>query len=152
MERIWIYQSNRSFNPAEEEQIYHDLEAFVDRWAAHNKKLRAGFEIRYNRFIILKVDEAEVLASGCSIDESVRFVQSLEKKYNISLFNRHLMAYKKDGEIKICELSQIPVLYKDQEIMDDTLVFNNLVQNSKEFERSWLTPFNESGFHRFKIK
>lgn len=152
MERLWIYQSNRVFGPAEEEQIKKELEVFVNRWAAHNKKLRAGFELRHSRFIILKVDEAEVNASGCSIDESVRFIQSLEKNYNISLFNRHLMAYKKDGEIKICELNQIPDLYRDEEIMDDTPVFNNLVQNSREFERSWLTPFNQSGFKRFKIK
>ena len=56
-------------------------------------------EIRYNRFIILIVDESHAGASGCSIDKSVHFMQQLEQEYGINLFDRFNLAYRNGEEI-----------------------------------------------------
>jgi len=45
-------------------------------WTAHNNQLKAKGEIRYNRFLILIVDESQAGASGCSIDKSVPFYET----------------------------------------------------------------------------
>ena len=66
--RIWIYQCNRSFSPEELEEITAGLNTFLTQWTAHGSDLKAGFEIKYKRFIIIGLDQAEASASGCSID------------------------------------------------------------------------------------
>ena len=78
--RIWIYQGSRSFSKEELVEVQEKLNDFIEDWTAHGDELRAGYEIRYNRFIILALDQSQNGASGCSIDASVHFIQSLEKK------------------------------------------------------------------------
>ncbi|MGZ5244389.1 MAG: ABC transporter ATPase [Bacteroidia bacterium] len=151
MEKVWIYQSNRNLTPTEVENIKQAGEEFVEKWAAHKMLLTAGFDVLYNRFLVIKVDESLVSASGCSIDESVRFVKALESKFGLNLFDRMQMAYLADSEkIESATLQEISNLYKSGKLKDNTLVFNNLVQDSKQMNQSWKIPFAQSGFVNFK--
>ena len=50
--RIWIYQCSRSFSEEELEEVKESLNAFIEQWTAHGSDLKAGYEIRYKRFII----------------------------------------------------------------------------------------------------
>ena len=150
MEKVWIYQGNRNLTETEVENIRREGEEFVEKWAAHKKALTATFDVLYSRFLVIKVDESLVSASGCSIDESVRFVKALEAKYNLSLFDRMQMAYLADGEtIESATLQEISNLFKSGKLKDDTLVFNNLVQDSIQMNQSWKIPFAQSGFANF---
>src|ERR1700749_4938909 len=94
--RGWGYQSNRELKPVETEAIQQQLNNFATGWTAHNNQLKAKAEVRYNRFLILIVDESQAGASGCSIDKSVHFMQHLEREFNINLFDRFNLAYR-DG-------------------------------------------------------
>ena len=51
--RIWIYQSNRKLSEEEVAQITLKTTNFLKKWTAHGANLEAGFEIKYNRFIVL---------------------------------------------------------------------------------------------------
>jgi hypothetical protein len=151
MNRIWIYQSKRPITSLEQEKITAALQDFVTRWAAHNVKLDAKFEIRHGHFIILSVNEEEVMASGCSIDDAFRFMQEIDKKYDLSLFDRRQMAYvNENGEIKVCGLDDISTLYRSGDIKDNTTIFNNLIQDLNDIEVSWKVQFKDSGFVNFK--
>lgn len=66
--RVWIYQSDRKLTDPEVGKIQQELDDFTIGWTAHNNQLKARAEIRYNRFLILIVDESQAGASGCSID------------------------------------------------------------------------------------
>ena len=68
--RIWVYQSSREFNGDEVKAIEAKLKDFVNEWTRHGDDLKASFEIKYNHFIILAVDESFNQVSGCSIDAS----------------------------------------------------------------------------------
>ena len=92
--RIWIYQANRSFTDAEIDELQASVAEFLKEWTAHGSHLHAGFEIRYKRFIVIGLDQTNASASGCSIDASVRFIQSLEKKYNVELLDRMNVSFK----------------------------------------------------------
>ena len=147
MSRIWIYQSKHKLSPSEKEFINSETMAFINRWAAHNVKLDARFEIKNDRFIILSVNEQEVLASGCSIDDSVRFMQDLDRKYNLSLFDRLQMAYlDANGEVQVCSFNEIDKHYETGKITDETIVFDNTIQDSDQLSGSWKVPFAQSGF------
>src|SRR3970040_991811 len=92
--KIWIYQSNRKFSDEEITEIEKALEAFVTNWAAHGTSLEASFQLKYNRFIILAVNQETQAATGCSIDASVQFIQSLEQKYTVDLLDKMNVTFK----------------------------------------------------------
>ncbi len=142
--KVWIYQANRKLTLEEVKNINTELEIFCKNWAAHNVQLEANSEIRYNQFIILKVDESNTNASGCSIDSSVRFLHDLENKYQIELFNRMLFAYKNENEIITLNKDEFQEAINTSKIKSDTLVFNNLVQNIEQLETQWELPFDQS--------
>lgn len=142
--RVWIYQANRELSTEEQNQIGRQLNHFTSGWIAHGNQLTALGEIRYNRFIILSVDEQQAGATGCSIDKSVYLMKEIEKQFNIDLFDRFQIAYL-DGEvIKSCNRSQFEELLANGTITNQTIVFNNLVTSRKELETHWQISFANS--------
>ena len=86
--RIWVYQSNRKFTPEELEYIQAKTRYFLTQWTAHGTELEAGFEIKYDRFIVLGLNQENASASGCSIDASVHFIQELQQKMDVDLLDK----------------------------------------------------------------
>lgn len=143
--RVWIYQADRSFSKDELEELDQVLSQFTKQWTAHDRQLHAGHEIRYGRFIILKVDEtAANNASGCSIDKSVRLMQELEAKSKVKLFDRWNIAYKKGEDILAVEREEFELLLANGHIQDHTIVFNNIVATLHDLHQNWEIPFKDS--------
>src|ERR1700712_1888920 len=97
--RVWIYQSDKQLSDENVSALQQQLDSFTTGWTAHNSQLKAKAEIRYNRFIILIVDESQAGASGCSIDKSVNYMKQIEQQFNINLFDRFNLAYRSGSEI-----------------------------------------------------
>jgi hypothetical protein len=51
---------------------------FLETWP-HGTSLESSYQPKYNRFIIIAVNQDVQPATGCSIDSSVEFIQSLEQ-------------------------------------------------------------------------
>ncbi len=147
--RIWIYQANRSLTPEELEDIKQALDDFIVGWTAHGSELTAGYEIKYKRFIILALDQTNASASGCSIDTSVRFIQTLEEKYNIELLDKMNVSYKQGEFIAYKTLVEFKNMAKNKSVSKKTIVFNNLVANKFEYLNHWEVPAEESWHSRF---
>jgi hypothetical protein len=142
--RVWVYQSDKKLADAEVQQIQQQLNSFTTGWTAHNNQLKAKAEIRYNRFLILVVDETQAGASGCSIDKSVNFMKQLEQQFNINLFDRFNLAYREDNEVLSLPRHGFEDLIKQGKIGKESIVYNNLVQNLNELETKWEVPFKDS--------
>ena len=142
--RVWVYQSDRKLTDAEALQAQVLLDNFTTGWTAHNNQLLAKAEIRYNRFLILIVDESQAGASGCSIDKSVNFMKQLEQQFGINLFDRFNLAYRDGEEILSVPRHQFEDLLKAGKIDTETIVFNNLAQNITELQTKWEVPFKDS--------
>lgn len=142
--RVWIYQSNRMLNFDEKAIVQQEAENFLNTWTAHNQHLLTSFEIHYDLFLIVMVDEEQANASGCSIDKLVHFIQAIEKKLNISLMNRMLFAYKNQSHVEVVSREQFEERMKSGVIRDDTIVFNNLIQSKGELDTGWEIPLKDS--------
>ncbi len=142
--RVWVYQSDRDFNSGELNSLNQILNDFTHTWTAHNQQLKASFEIRYNRFIILIVDEQQAGASGCSIDKSVHLMQDIEKQFDINLFDRFHIVWKENGDIKSGSRNEFELQIKNGNINQETIVFNNLVSNYNQLKTNWEIPFKNS--------
>ncbi|NKI27085.1 ABC transporter ATPase [Arenibacter sp. 6A1] len=147
--RVWVFQASRSFTADELEKVQLQLNEFIANWTAHGSDLHAGYEIRYNRFIILALDQSITMASGCSIDASVRFIQELEKEYNIELLDKMNVSYKQGEFIAYKPLIDFKKMAKDKAVSKNTIVFNNLVTNKQEYLSHWEVPAEESWHARF---
>ena len=142
--RVWVYQSDKVLNDADVNKLQAELDNFTIGWTAHNNQLKAKAEIRYNRFIILIVDESQAGASGCSIDKSVRFMKDIEQQFGINLFDRFNLAYRSDEQILSAPRHTFEGLISNKTIDANTIVFNNMVQNLAELETKWEVPFKDS--------
>ncbi|MBD3749276.1 MAG: ABC transporter ATPase [Sphingobacteriales bacterium] len=142
--RVWIYQSNRALRNEELILIKERLSSFISSWTAHNQALKAAFEIRYDRFLVLIVDETQAGASGCSIDKSVHLMKDIEQQFHINLFDRLNMAWKMDEQVHSSSKEDFEELLKQGKISSETIVFNNLVSDYEQYLHHWEIPFKDS--------
>ncbi len=142
--RVWVYQADKKLSDSEVQQIKTLLDDFTTSWTAHNNQLKAKAEIRYNRFLILIVDENQAGVSGCSIDKSVNFMKQIGEQFNINLLDRFNLAYRDGEEVLSAPRNDFEELLKNGHITTNTIVFNNMVQNLNELQTKWEVPFKDS--------
>ena len=147
--RVWIYQANRTFTDDEISEIEDKLNVFINNWTAHGSDLQAGYIIKYKRFIVIGLNQNLNMATGCSIDASVHFIQQLEKSYNVDLMDKMNVSYKQGEYVAYKSLTDFRKMAKDRAVSKNTIVFNNLVANKAEFEEHWEVPVSESWHSRF---
>ena len=135
--RVWVYQSNRAFSENEKVQLTEAFKVFVDSWAAHGSKLVADATIIGDYFVILAVDEKIAMASGCSIDSSVKFIKSIGQQFNIDFFNRLKLVVQNENETKM-------ISFSDLGQYEDWKIYNTLVNTIDLLNTSFLIPVNES--------
>jgi hypothetical protein len=146
--RVWVFQANRGFSEDELNEIKPKIDDFLEQWTVHGQSLQAGYEIRYNRFIVLGLDESQASASGCSIDASVHFIQSLEKEYNVDLLDKMNVSFKNGEFVAYKQLIDFKKMVKQKAVSPTTIVFNNLVNTKSEYQEFWEVPMTESWHSR----
>ena len=147
--KIWIYQSNRKFSDDEMTEIEKELKIFIENWSAHGTSLEASYLLKYNRFIILAVNQEVQQATGCSIDSSVAFIQSLEQKFQVDLLDKMNVTFRNGEHIAHKSLIDFKRMAKEKAVTGNTIVFNNLVNSIEEFNENWEVPADESWHSRF---
>tara|TARA_B110000967_G_scaffold207045_1_gene255334 strand:+ start:10041 stop:10526 length:486 start_codon:yes stop_codon:yes gene_type:complete len=147
--RIWIYQADREFTRVEVDLLQENTIAFIEEWTRHGATLKGSFALKYNRFLILAVDESFANASGCSIDASVRFVKQMETLFSIDLMSKLNVTYKEGQTIRLVNLSAFQEFANVQKITSETIVFNNMVQTKGDLESLWEVPAQKSWHRRF---
>lgn len=147
--RVWIYQSNRIFTNKELNYIRAYSYDFLKKWTAHGSDLQAGIDIPYDRFIVIGLNESIKSATGCSIDSSVRFIQTIESKFNIVLLDKMNVTYRVKNNIDYTQLKNFISMAKKKLIHEDVIVFNNLVVNKKEYRTQWEVPASSSWHSRY---
>ncbi len=147
--RLWIYQSNRDFSDDELSEIKSLTESFLVNWQAHNKELEVSYEIKYNRFIILGVNQSVNSPGGCSIDLSIRFIKDLSERINVDLLDRMNINYRNKDGIKCLKLNDFKDLLNSKSINGETIIFNNLVKTKIEYLNNWETNIKNSWLSQF---
>jgi hypothetical protein len=129
--------------------IKSKLGVFLTKWTSHNNHLEAGFEIPYNRFIVIGINQNINSASGCSIDSCVRFIKSLEIEFEISLLDKLNVTYRQGEYIEYKPLKDFKNMVKNRSVSKKTIVFNNLVETKQSYISDWEVSLSESWHRRF---
>ena len=62
--RLWIFAADRALNAEESKALLAEVDAFLAQWKAHGHPLTVAREWKYDRFLLVGVDEASAGASG----------------------------------------------------------------------------------------
>lgn len=142
--RVWIYQGSRPFSEKEELEINEQLHHFYAQWQAHGAPVRGWAKLLFRRFIVLMADETDVMVSGCSTDSSVRVIKSIERQYEVNLFDRLSITFLVKDKPEVLPMGQVQYAIGKGYINGDTLLFNNLVGTKAEMLNQWLQPLSQS--------
>jgi len=147
--RIWIYQSDKKILDQDLVKIKTKLTEFLKNWTAHGDDLKSSFDIKYNRFLIIALNEKSTKASGCSIDACVHFIQKIEKDYGLNLLDKMNVAFKQGDYISYKSIVEFKILIKNKSVSKNTIVFNNLVVDIEDYNNNWEVPALKSWHSRF---
>jgi len=147
--RVWVYQANRKLSDQEVAEAIEKTSEFLTKWTAHGAALEAAVELKYNRFIVIGLNQANASASGCSIDASVHFIQSLQEKFGIDLLDKMNVTFYSGDYIAYKPLEDFKQMAKDKSVSKNTIVFNNLVNTKAEYLENWEVPAKDSWHSRF---
>lgn len=149
LSRIWIYQADRPISNSEAQAMLAASEKFIQEWAAHGQSLLASATVMHNQFLIIATDENFNLASGCSIDSSLRFVQGLGSQMSFDFFQRTNLAFYINQEVKLVALSALKGEIVQGNIASDTLFFDNNIGTKAELQEKWIVNAGESWLKRY---
>ncbi|WP_143309301.1 hypothetical protein [Chitinophaga vietnamensis] len=142
--RVWIYQSNRPFNEQEVAEINEQLHQFTAQWNAHGAPVKGWGAVVLNQVIVLIADETQTTVSGCSTDSSVRIIKSIERQYEVNMFDRLLLGFIVKDKVQLLPMAQVPYALEKGYIDENTLYLNNTVLTKAELDTKWLIPLKDS--------
>lgn len=142
--RIWVYQSSRAFIDREEQEINEQLEQFYTQWNSHGTPVKGWAKLLFKQFIVMMADETATGVSGCSTDSSVRVIKSIERQYEVNMFDRMMLTFLVDGKAQMLPVNQVQYALDKEYIDHNTPLFNNLVNTKNDLMNNWLIPLKES--------
>lgn len=142
--RVWVYQSSRAFIEREENEINEQLYQFYTQWLSHGEPVKGWAKLVFKQFIVIMADETGTHVGGCSTDSSVRVIKSIERQYEVNMFDRLMLTFLVKGKAEMLPLNQVQYALDKGYIQKDTPLFNNVVGTKKELMNNWLIPLNES--------
>jgi hypothetical protein len=148
MEKVWVYLSSKVLEGEILKGVIEKGQTFVQNWKAHEMPLIASFEVLYQRFIVVKVNETQYNASGCSIDKLLRLIKQLEADYSIELLNRLLVAYDNNGRVEVVHVSKIKEMLEVGVIKPETIFFDTAVSDSANF-LNWKLPMKDTWLKKY---
>ena len=146
--RIWIFQADGLIPDNKLNEAHRLISDFAKAWTSHQADLKSTGSILHNRFVVLVVDETQKDASGCSIDSAMRFIQQLGQHYHVDFLDRMRFTYIDQDILHTVTKDEMTQLYQEGAINDETLVFDNLVNNKKDFLDRWVVPLGSSWLKR----
>ena len=143
--RLWVFAADRVLTADERERLLSAVDAFLAQWKAHGHPLTVAREWKYDRFLLVGVDEASAGASGCSIDAMLRTLSELERALQVQLLDHGPVLFRRGDAIERLPRPQFAQLARAGEVSADTVVFNNTVTRVGELrEGRWETPARAS--------
>lgn len=138
--RLWIFAAAETLNSIQSDLLTTRMNQFLQEWTAHKRELRPAWELRYDRFILIALDETLMPASGCSIDNMVHHLRDYELATGLNIVNSssEIFYRDKEGAIQSVARTEFKALVQKGLVDDETIVFNNIIQTLGELrEGGW---------------
>ena len=135
--KLWVFPSSRKFYPQEIDGLNESIEEFLTNWTNEGQPLNASYNLKYNRFIIITVDNSETSLNLKAHDDLTAFILQLENKYNIILLDKINVCYKQGEFVQYKDLKEFKKMMKSKGVSKKTTVFDNMISTKEELENDW---------------
>ena len=125
--RLWVFAAERDLTAVERQRLLQTVDNFLNDWQAHRHPLTSARDFRYDRFLLVAVDEVAAGVSGCSIDALVRAIKQLEATLGVRLVDHGPVLYRDDGRIVRVARDEFAELARAGRVTPATPVFDNTV-------------------------
>lgn len=146
--KLWVFPSSRKFYPQEIEGLKESIEEFLSNWSNKGQELKCSYTIKYDRFIIITVDDSEISLSLKAHDSLTGFIITLEAKYNIVLLDKINVCYKQGEFVQYKDLIEFKKMIKTGGVSKKTVVFDNMITTKEALENDWEINIKESWLGR----
>ena len=150
--RLWVFALARELSPSERALVGEQLDDFTRTWKSHGAPVHGAYEILENRFVLIAgyVDDG---VSGCSTDSMMRVMTSLKKEQGIDGFDRTVVFFRKDGQVRAATREEFQKLVDAGEVQDQTAVFDATIQTvgdlrAGRFETTFARAWHATAFTR----
>jgi hypothetical protein len=147
--KIWVFPSSRKFYPQEIAGLKERIEDFLTDWDNENMALNNAYLLKYNRFIIIGVDDTSQSLSLQTHELLITFIQELEKVFDVTLMDKMNVCYKQGEFVQYKDLNDFKKMIKDKGVSKKTIVFNNMIALKEELDYDWEINIMDSWLGRF---
>ena len=81
---------------------------------------------------------------GTAQDNSIKLMKQLGEELEVDFLNRMIQSYRKNGKVEIVEMNDFSTLLANNEIDENTIVYNNMVTTKIDFDNNWEVPLKNS--------
>jgi hypothetical protein len=143
--RLWVFAADRELAAPERERLLATVDQFLDGWHAHQRPLQSAREFKYDRFLLIAVDEQAAGASGCSIDALVQELKRLQASLGATLLDNGPVLYREAGRIVRVDRETFADLARSGAVTPATPVFDNTVSRVDDVRTGrWEGPAAEA--------
>jgi hypothetical protein len=141
--RLWVFAAESPLTGAPADELLSHVDAFVRSWKAHGAPLTAARDWRYDRFLLIGVDERAAGVSGCSVDALTHTLRELQGTLGMNLLETAPVFYRDGDTIRRANRSEFKARADRGEVDASTVVFDNTVETVGALLR-WETPAGAS--------
>ena len=145
--RLWVFPATQVLTSAQSDAFLHEVDSFLDAWAAHGIPLRCGRQLRDDQFLIIGVDVDAEAPSGCSIDALVNRLRGLGTELSVSLIDHAPVWYRAGDQIRSATRAEFRALAKGRTVGPETHVFDTSLTTIGSFRAGELERPAVSTWH-----
>ncbi len=137
--KVLCYLSDRILPEEVQEKLVPEIQGYLDQWKAHGHPLKATVFLRHDCFLLIIIDTAYALPSGCSIDALVNFVKKTAQQLDIDFFKGGQIAYMDNGAVSQIDFRKLKEYVEKGLIHHQTKIFVP-VETYKDLKEKWVLP------------
>jgi len=147
--KVWVFPSSRKFYPQELAGLKERVEDFLTDWDNQENAISCAYLLKYDRFLIISVDDTTHSLSLQTHDLLITFIQELEKIFEVVLMDKINVCYKQGEFVQYKDLKDFKKMMKAKGVSQKTIVFNNMITLKEELDYNWEINIMDSWLGRF---
>jgi hypothetical protein len=147
--KIWVFPSSRKFYENEIEGLNERIETFLTKLSEENESIDCAYNIKYDRFIIITVDDTAKPLNLQAHNAISAFIIELETYYQVTLLDKINVCYKQGEFVQYKDLIEFKKMMKNKGVSAKTIVFDNMITTKEELETNWEINILDSWLGRF---
>jgi len=149
LSKLWVFPSSRKFYPQEIDALKSSVEDFLSNWTNNGEPINCSYQLKYDRFIIITVDDSDISLSLQAHDELTTLILGLETKYDVILLDKINVCFKQGQFVQYKDLIEFKKMMKSGGVSKKTTVFDNMIVTKEALETDWEINIADSWLGRF---